>query len=314
MPESTPATRQRADAPGARVAVLGEVLFDCFPDGPRLGGAPFNVAWHLAGFGLAPAFVSRIGADPLGADIRRAMAAHGMHLATLQEDPKHPTGQVRVTLDGKGGHAFEILPDQAYDHIEAEPVLAHLARRPPELVCYGTLCLRAPASRAAILAAVAACPGVRLLDVNLRPDCWTDETLGLALEAATVAKLNEYELNVLTRRLLADAAAGPEEAARAEALRRTFDLDAVCVTRGAEGVLWCDAAGRREAPAPPAQIVDTVGAGDAFTAVLITGLLEGWAPDATLARAAAFAAEICGMRGACPEDPAFYARVRAGWG
>jgi len=295
--------------------VLGEVLFDRFPDGPRLGGAPFNVAWHLAGFGLAPEFVSRIGADPAGALVRRAMAGHGMALGLLQEDRNHPTGEVKVTLDGRGGHAFEILADQAYDHIDGGPVLGHLGRRPPTLACFGTLCLRAPDSRKAILAAVGACPGVRFLDVNLRPGCWTDLTARAALEAATVAKVNDEELAVLTRRLApADSAGDPIEGC-AEALRAEFDLDALCVTRGPEGALWWGREQRAvHVGTPPTEVVDTVGAGDAFSAVTILGLLSGWAPAVFLGRAAAFASAICGLRGACPDDAGFYAPFRSEWG
>lgn len=306
MPDSSPATKGR---PGARVVVLGEVLFDCFPDGPRLGGAPFNVAWHLTGLGLGPAFVSRVGADDLGARIRRAMAAHGMADDRLQEDPEHPTGQVRVTLDGRGGHAFEILKDQAYDHIDRAAALDAVAQRPPDLVHFGTLCLRAPASREAILAAVGACPGVRALDVNLRPGCWTEATVRQALDAATVVKLNEDELDVL------GAMFAPADGfkARAESFRAVFDLDVLCVTRGDTGACWCTADTWHEAQSPATRVVDTVGAGDGFAAVVITGMLSGWAPTETLSRAAAFASAICGMRGACPTDPAFYAPFRSGW-
>jgi fructokinase len=313
MPTAGPdAIGRRADS---GVAVLGEVLFDRFPDGPRLGGAPFNVAWHLAGFGLAPDFVSRIGADDLGAEIRRAMAGHGMALGLVQEDRDHPTGQVKVTLDGRGGHAFEILADQAYDHIDAAPVLAHLRARPPAVACFGTLALRAETSRDAILTALAACPGTRFLDVNLRPGCWTDATVRAALEAATVAKVNDDELIVLAERF----APAVSLEGRAEALREKSDLDAVCVTRGPEGALWwgrnASAVGTVvQVGTPPTNVVDTVGAGDAFSSVTILGLLSGWPPERFLDRAAAFASAICGLRGACPESPAFYGPFRKEWG
>jgi len=312
MPDSEPATSERGGAPADRVAVLGEVLFDCFPDGPRLGGAPFNVAWHLAALGLAPLFVSRVGADPLGERIRAAMGAHGMDPAGLQEDKSRPTGQVEITLDGRGGHAFRILPDQAYDHIEPGPVRALLGRDPPRLACFGTLCLRAPESRAAILEALADGPGTRLLDVNLRDGCWTEATVRQALEHATLAKLNDDELAVLGPLLLAPDPGDAE--GRAAALRAGFGLEAVCVTRGAAGAVWHAPEGRHEARATPARVVDTVGAGDAFTAVLVTGRARGWPAAATLERAADFAAAVCGLRGACPDDPAFYAPFRAAWG
>jgi len=291
-----------------RVVVVGEVLFDAFPDGDRLGGAPFNFAWHLQGLGFAPRLVSRLGEDPHGARIRDAMAAHGMTRDGLQRDPTHPTGRVRVHLDGAGGHVFEIVPDQAYDHLAAPAVAA--AARAADLFYFGTLATRAAQSRDAILDAAVAAPAVRFLDVNLRPDCWTAATVTACLEHATVAKLNDDELIVL--RDLYALPAGEEAGCRG--LGEHFGLRTVILTRGEQGALWLDQDGTVERPAPAATIVDTVGAGDGFAAIAAVGLLRGWSPATTLERATAFAARICGQRGACPDDPGFYAPLRRDWG
>jgi fructokinase len=293
-----------------RVVVIGEVLFDAFPDGDRLGGAPFNFAWHLHGLGLAARFVSRIGDDPRGDQIRAAMADHGMALDGLQRDPIHPTGTVRVTLDGRGGHHFDILPDQAYDHLDPHAVAIVTGAAPVDLLYFGTLATRSPASRAAILGAAVAGPAIRFLDVNLRPACWTEATLTACLTAATVAKLNDDELEVV--RGLYALPAGETDAA--QALRDRFGLHALILTRGAHGAAWLDDHGRADAVAPAVEVVDTVGAGDGFAAVAAVGLLRGWSPAATLERAVTFAARICGQRGACPEDPAFYGGFRRDWG
>ncbi|MFQ5507732.1 MAG: carbohydrate kinase [Leptospirillia bacterium] len=295
-PDDSPLIAQR------RIAVLGEVLFDCFPDARRLGGAPFNVAWHLSGLSARPLLISRVGEDAAADEIRHAMRAHGMSTDGLQTDPDHPTGTVRITLDGSGGHDFTILPDQAYDHIDAAALSRLLAESPPELIYFGTLCLRQEESRASIMNAVAACDGIRSLDINLRKDCWTETTLTLALEHATVAKLNDEELGTLAD--IYGLPDGPEGAAIT--LRERFDLDGVCVTRGPRGAIWCGKDGTVESAAPKVDIVDTVGAGDSFSAVLILGLLSGWPPADTLHRAAALAAAICERRGACPNDPEFY--------
>jgi len=291
-----------------RVVVVGEVLFDAFPDGDRLGGAPFNFAWHLQGLGFAPQLLSRVGEDPRGARILTAMAAHGMSPDGLQRDPTHPTGVVRVRLDGGGGHGFEIVPDQAYDHLAAPPVAA--AARDADLFYFGTLATRAPESRAAILTAASAAPAVRFLDLNLRPGCWSAPAVTACLEQATVAKLNDDELTVLC-----DLYALPTgEEAGCRGLGERFGLHTVIVTRGERGALWLDDAGAVEQPAPAVTIVDTVGAGDGFAAVAATGLLRGWSPATTLERATAFAARICAQRGACPDDPGFYAPLRRDWG
>jgi fructokinase len=293
-----------------RVVVIGEVLFDAFPDGDRLGGAPFNFAWHLHGLGLNPTFVSRVGDDTRGEEIRAAMARHGMTLEGLQTDPTHPTGTVRVTLDGRGGHRFEILRDQAYDHLDPGAVASVAGAAPADLLYFGTLATRSPASREAILTAAADAPAIRFLDVNLRPECWREATLTDCLTAATVAKLNDDELEVL--RGLYGLPTGEGDAA--QALRERFDLAALIVTRGAEGAAWIDDTGTAETETPMVEVVDTVGAGDGFAAVAAVGLLHGWPPATTLGRAVTFAARICGQRGACPEDPAFYADPRHDWG
>ncbi len=292
-----------------RVVVIGEVLFDAFPDGDRLGGAPFNVAWHLHGLGLAPQFVSSVGDDPCGERIRTAMADHGMALDGLQHDPTHPTGRVRVTLDGRGGHQFDILPDQAYDHLDARAVATVTGAAPIDLLYFGTLATRSPASGTAILAAATAAPAIRFLDVNLRPACWSEATLTACLAAATVVKLNDDELEVL-RGLYALPA---DEAQAERALRERFGLDALLLTRGARGAAWVNGTGRVETPAPEVAVVDTVGAGDGFAAVAAIGLLSGWSPATTLERATAFAARICAQRGACPDDTGIYSTFLDEW-
>lgn len=300
--------REGERPPTWKVAVFGEVLFDCFPDGDRLGGAPFNVAWHLQGFGLHPRFISRVGRDPLGSRIRRSMERHGMDTKGLQEDPERPTGRVNVRLDDRGGHTFEICRDQAYDHIDGRQASAYLGG-PSDLVCFGTLALREAESRSAILGSVTAGRGIRFLDVNLRDGCWTRETLSAALQAATVAKLNDDELAEVAGVFDLDG----DDRERAAALRSAFGLSAMCVTAAERGAFWSDPEQWLHVAAPHVTVVDTVGAGDGFSSVLILGLLSGWKPRATLERAAEFAAAICAMRGACPEDTGFYTPFVANW-
>ncbi len=291
--------------------ILGEVLFDLFPDGPRLGGAPFNVAWHLAGLGDTPHFISRIGDDTNGARIRQQMTAHQMIPDGIQTDSDHPTGQVVISMEG-ADHTFKILPDQAYDHLQSAPVLASITAISPTLVYFGTLALRAEPSRSTILAAVEAVganDGICFLDINLRQDCWTGNTLELALAHAAVVKLNDDELATLAR---LHGWQG-NQAALLHTLQTHYALTGICLTRGADGAMWLDRSGLVETPAPSVTVVDTVGAGDALSAVLIHGLLHGWTMSVTLTRAVAFAARICAERGACPEDDSFYIDILSGW-
>ncbi|WP_373508087.1 PfkB family carbohydrate kinase, partial [Thiocapsa sp.] len=174
------------------VDIFGEVLFDCFPGGRRvLGGAPFNVAWHLRAFGAAPRLISAVGDDPQGEQVRRAMQDWGMDTGTLQTDPDHATGEVQVTLDA-GEPTYEIIPDRAFDHIRAVDF-------PPsgELLYHGTLALRRPVSAATLSALKARGRAIHFLDVNLRDPWWSaDETRGL-LQDADWVKLNRSELTLL---------------------------------------------------------------------------------------------------------------------
>lgn len=285
--------------------VFGEALFDCFPDGSQvLGGAPFNVAWHLQGFGTAPCFISRIGQDALGERIAAAMTDHGMDLSGLQRDPAHATGSVTVHLSG-GEPSYDIVSDRAYDHIDAGllPVVP-----PGTLLYHGTLALRQATSAAALASLIAKAEPALFVDVNLRSPWW-ETTLVLALlERARWVKLNADELGLL-------APAGDSVAARARALCERHQLDLVFVTLGARGALALAADGTAEhiAPAGPVTVVDAVGAGDGFASVLILGLLRDWPLAETLARAQAFAQSIVAHRGATVSDPGFYADWLAQW-
>jgi fructokinase len=290
--------------------VFGEVLFDRFPDGREvLGGAPFNVAWHLQAFGAAPRFISAVGDDPLGEQIASAMDDWGMDRAGLQRDPVHPTGTVEVSLDA-GEPSYEIIADRAYDNIDADAL-------PPlpsgALLYHGSLALRAEPSRSALDRLCDRQDVAVFLDVNLRDPWWDEAQLKRLLERALWVKLNADEL-----RLLAPPQTGsgdPSIEDQAKALRDHYGLDVVYATLGGEGALVIDANGEATSVAPRGRVdvVDAVGAGDGFASVLILGLLRGWPLEQTLERAQAFASAIVGRRGATVHDSDFYAGFRTDW-
>jgi fructokinase len=301
------------NTPLANPAVLlfGEVLMDRFPDRDVLGGAPFNVARHLRGFGLQPVLVTRIGTDPAGAEVLRAMDRFGMAMQGVQRDAAHPTGQVEIRL-GADGHSFDILPDQAYDHILAHDAEQVAQAVRPELLYFGTLAQRAD-SHQALQAMLQASDAHAFLDVNLR-DPWVDmDVLRWSLQQADTVKVNEEELDRIAAWM---DVVGNAPVARAEALIARFGLHSLLVTRGEDGAWWLDSAGRHVSVAgePVADLVDSVGAGDAFASVCILGQLLRWPMSETLRRARHFAAGICRLRGAIPEDDAFYAPFSAAWG
>lgn len=286
-----------------RLCVFGEVLFDEFPGGPQvLGGAPFNVAWHLQAFGERPWFVSRVGDDAAGAAVRSAMEDWGMDTSGLQTDPALPTGRVRVTLESDEPR-YDIVQPAAWDAIAAPRPLS-----PIGLLYHGSLALRAAASAAALETILASVPRQVFVDVNLRPPWWQRERLLGCLRRADWVKLNQHELEQLHPGLRSDAA-------QARSFLAAYDLKGLVVTHGASGAEVLTAAGQRETVEPGREVgvVDTVGAGDAFAAVMMLGLLRDWPLGTVLQRAQAFASRIVGVRGATVFDPVFYRDFLADW-
>ena len=289
----------------SQLHIFGEVLFDHFPDGSRvLGGAPFNVAWHLQAFGQYPQFISRIGDDDSGNEIVTKMENWGMSRHRLQSDPVHPTGSVRVLIQNGEPH-YEIVADSAYDFIDP----AQFAEPNSQGILYhGSLAIRNPVSRAALDAAKARHQGKIFIDVNLRPPWWERETLLRLLHDADWVKLNEDELAELS-----GETSGLESAMRL--FSETYDLDTLVVTRGVKGAVAWSKQQQWLASQPPEKttVVDTVGAGDAFSAVLLLGLNRQWPLATTLERAQTFASAIVGRRGATVDDIEFYHALDKQW-
>ncbi|MFC1773342.1 carbohydrate kinase [Pseudomonadota bacterium] len=285
--------------------VFGEVLFDTFPDGSRvLGGAPFNVAWHLQAFGCAPLFVSRIGDDEPGRQVRAAMQNWGMSTSGLQEDSLHPTGEVRVSIE-HGEPAYEIVADQAYDYIDG----ASLPDAGSASLAYqGTLALRNHQSANALDTLLARFHPPVFLDINLRPPWWNRVAAERMLGKANWLKLNEHELAELL---------GPDidVQAGAAALIQQYDLSLIIITRGEKGAGCFSASGEtfNVEPESASRVVDTVGAGDAFTSVCLLGLIQAWDMQKILHRAQQFASAVVGVRGATIEDRGFYEPFISEW-
>lgn len=287
------------------IHIFGEVLFDHFPDGSRvLGGAPFNVAWHLQALKQSPHFISRVGDDPEGREIAELMDAWGMSRYALQTDSAHPTGSVKVTIE-QGEPHFDIVNKCAYDFIDEEP----LARNSTEGVLYhGSLAIRNPVSRSALETLKAGHRGKIFVDVNLRPPWWDQATLKPLLSDANWIKLNEAELITLLPGY-------PDLESRMKAFSKQFNIEILVVTRGDQGAIACnnEALFTSVHPGQIVTVVDTVGAGDAFASVLMLGLVEQWPLPITLERAQAFASALVGRRGATVADKAFYRSFYDRW-
>lgn len=285
------------------VLVFGEILIDQFPDREVLGGAPFNVTRHLGAFGCSPVLVSRIGQDAAGARLLHTLESSGLSTHGVQLDSVYPTGVVEVKFTSEG-HQFDIVPDQAYDHIH--PRLSRMTALSvnPELVYFGTLAQRAN-SHIALRHMLRATGSRRFFDVNLRDPWVYAEQLHWSLQQADIVKANDAELERITQ--LLNMEEGSAEAC-AEALVQRYQLSGILITCGAAGAWWLDDSTQLTELASESimEIQDTVGAGDAFSAVFMLGLLNGWSIPVTLQRAHHFAGAICGIRGAIPDHSDFY--------
>jgi fructokinase len=286
-----------------RPVVFGEVLFDCFDDREVPGGAPLNVAWHLQALGWDPLLISRVGEDDQGRRITRRMQEWGMDTAGIQRDPAHPTGRVAVEMKEKG-HAFHILEDQAYDYIESEAALRAVDGQSIGVLCHGSLALRA-ASKEAFRRLSGAIGAPVFLDINLRDPWWIKDAVLEMIHRADHLKLNEEELQLL---LPESVKHEPLESAAVHTCSE-WRLKTLWLTLGSQGA-FSSPAGGESCRIPTVDgdlpVVDTVGAGDAFSAGLIGGLLKESEPRETAECASRLASRVCGQRGATAMDPGLY--------
>jgi len=286
------------------LCVFGEVLFDVFPEGEQvLGGAPFNVAWHLQAFGQAPFFISRVGNDAEGIEIRKTMLEWGMDTRQLQLDDDLPTGIVNITLN-KGEPSYDIVEPSAYDNID------HINLSDAcSFLYHGSLALRNQQSKQALQQILGCSPELVFVDVNLRAPWWEKESILALIQQAHWVKLNTEELHLIYHPEL-------KSPATLANFIRDYGLQGVVLTHGAKGaeILTADNEHHFVEPVRGTEIVDTVGAGDAFCSVIIMGLKNDWPLPITMQRAQQFASAIVSQRGATVSDRSFYNDFLSDWG
>lgn len=275
------------------VLAFGEILWDVIDGVPHLGGAPFNLAAHAARCGLRAALVSAVGRDDLG---RRAVAEArrlGVSTDCVREHPSLPTGTVNVALDARGIPSYEIVKPVAWDEIDDGGGEMRAPSPPPRAFCFGTLAQRSPVSSATLGRLVAALRDSTLVffDANLRQDFWSRDLVERSLARADILKVNDGEMRTLG--FAPDALFG-----------RFPRLSVVVETRGPAG---CVVSRRGGAPfASPAvdrgPVVDTVGAGDSFSAAFLAAVLRGETLEAAAAAGNLRAGEVAARAGAIPED------------
>lgn len=258
---------------------IGELLWDLLPEGPRLGGAPSNFTVMAGRLGNHAAILSRIGRDDLGRKAVEILDPFPTDTEFLQVDPVHETGRATVALKD-GQPQFTIHEPAAWDFLELSDEWVKLAER-ADAICFGSLAQRSLESRQTIqtLAAQAKAHCVRVFDVNLRPPFYSSEVVQESLELATVMKMNDAEVPLVLG-LLGLQSFDPQNPAAlrlgAEKLLEEFPtLKMVAVTRGGCGSLLVTRDAWHEHPGIPVKVVDTVGAGDAFTAAMTHSMLRG---------------------------------------
>jgi fructokinase len=281
------------------------VLWDLLPAGPQAGGAPFNFAFHCVQLGHPAVIVSRVGDDDPGRQLRAEIRRLGMSDEYIQTDRQHPTGTVRVGLDGQGQPVYTIADNVAWDFLEWEAKLAALAGS-ARAVCYGTLAQRCPASRRAIQRFVREVNPLCLAvcDLNLRYPFVSDLVIEDAVTSADWLKVGEDEADpvILALRLSrTDSMATPAaywQRMLLAALRS--DEGVFAVTRGKRGCVAGDRRNVFEIPGIAVPVADTVGAGDAFTAAFLCQSLEGKPLREAARFANAYAAVVVSKTGGTP--------------
>ena len=281
------------------VVGIGEILWDVFPEGKKLGGAPLNFSYHCGQLGASAHPVSAVGTDADGSEIRQILASKNLPDAHVQTDTAYPTGRVNVTLQN-GKPTYEILAEVAWDYIRFDQSLRNLAAC-ADAVCFGSLAQRGPVSRATIPAFLEAMrpEALRIFDVNLRQNFYSKEILETSLRHANIFKLSDEELPMLAG--FFDLTG--QVSTQLQRLREMFDLHLVAYTRGGEGSLLVTANETSDHPGFPTEVIDTVGAGDSFTATLCMGLLQNLPHAEINRRACQVAAFVCSQAGATPSLP-----------
>ena len=287
------------------IVIFGEVLFDCFTDGSRvLGGAPFNVAWNLKALGAHPLLISRIGNDEMGHQILNSMIDWGLSTDGVQIDETYPTGSVKVHIENHEPH-FDILNPVAFDFIDA----SYIPYLPLNGIIYhGSLALRNEISKQALESLLAQMDARIFVDVNLRSPWWDKSLIENICHSANWLKLNQHELEMLT--------SNGNEQQRITQLFAAANIKEVILTQAEQGAMSITPEGElnRITPKVSQRFVDAVGAGDAFSSVILLGKYLSWPSNVTMQRAQEFASGIVSIRGATTTDKQFYQSFLEQWG
>jgi fructokinase len=279
---------------------IGEVLWDEFPGSKRLGGAPANFAFHAAQLGGNGLIISRIGDDPPGRQIKDTLDEKKIPYI-LSSDPLHPTGKVSVTTDEDGTPEYIIHTDASWDYLSLTDPMRKAALK-ADAICFGSLAQRNPVSGDAIQEFIGATKKdcLKIFDINLRQEFYSRKTLAQMLGLAGILKLNHDELDIIAEMFLKTK----EETTSLEELKSMFNLDIIVLTKGKDGSrIFADKNNDLTHKPAPVEVIDSVGAGDSFTAAVALGLLKGFDLEKIIKAASTVASHVCSKKGATPVIP-----------
>ncbi len=286
---------------------LGELLWDCLPEGRKLGGAPANFAYHASILGNKGITATRVGTDELGQEAIGILEQAGLDTSFIQRDDVHPTGTVDVSVDAQGHANYTFASNTAWDHMKLTDEWKRLAQT-ADAVCFGSLAQRSRISRETILAFLELVPPttLRVFDVNLRQNFYNAEILERSFQYCDILKLNEQELPVLARLLNIP---WENEKNALERIRHRYKLTLMCYTRSDKGSYFVSATECCDHPGYRVKVADTIGAGDAFTAAVVHHYLQK-KPLAEIAEAASRrGAWVATQAGAMPHPSTYNDRI-----
>lgn len=283
-----------------RVTAIGEILYDIYPDEKRLGGAPFNFIYHIWKFLGKANFISSVGEDENGKEILNRLKEINFPTSHITVDPAHPTGTVNVTLDKNKAPRFEMSGYNCFDYFVLDEKSKNLIEEETDILYFGTFGQRNETARRTIQSTF----GKKLkyfCDLNLRHEFFSKEMITESLRTSNVVKINNSELEIIKTYF---DLSSENNLAIMDIIDR-FSLDLISVTMGSDGAIISDGRQMNSYKSKPATVVDTLGAGDAFSAILCLGYLYTMELSEINKVANEFALDVCVTSGALPSNSVY---------
>lgn len=288
------------------ITAIGEILYDIYPETKNLGGAPLNFIYHVNKFTIKGNIISRVGNDDLGNNAINFIKSSGIPTNYIQVDHLHSTGVTTVTLDKNKVPSFRIDEDRAYDFIEQTPEILQLINENTDCLYFGSLAQRNKNTRETIQTLFN--KNIKYFcDINIRQKFYTRQILIDSLNTATAVKLNLSELKLMNDFFLDEPF---DIQITSKKLMKKYNIELLAVTKGEDGSTLFYKDEINDFKTSSSQVVDTLGAGDAFASVLCIGYLRGWKLSKTNKLANEFANEICKIEGALPETDDIYYKLK----